>query len=125
MRTILLLLASNLFMTVAWYGHLKFREVALWKVIAVSWLIALPEYILQVPANRIGSHTFSPFQLKMIQEIITLVVFMGFAVAYLGQSLRWNQLVACLFILAAVYFAWLPGAREPKPAAAAVEKAPS
>ena len=125
MRTILLLLASNVFMTIAWYGHLRHKEVALWKAIAVSWLIALPEYLLQVPANRYGSHTFSPFQLKMIQEIITLIVFMAFAVAYLGQTIRWNHLVSCLFILGAVYFAWLPGA-APKPAPApAVEKAPS
>ena len=124
MRTILLLLASNLFMTVAWYGHLRHKDVALWKVILVSWLIALPEYALQVPANRIGHGTFTAFQLKIIQEIVTLVVFCGFAVAYLGEPIRWNYLVSFALILGAVYFAFLPGAQPAKSApAAAVEKA--
>ena len=72
MWTILLLIGSNIFMTFAWYGHLKFREVPLWKVIVVSWGIAFFEYCLQVPANRIGAKTFSPDQLKVIQEVITL-----------------------------------------------------
>ena len=72
MWTILLLIGSNIFMTFAWYGHLKYKEVALWKVILISWGIAFFEYCLQVPANRIGSRTFSPDQLKVIQEVITL-----------------------------------------------------
>jgi uncharacterized protein (DUF486 family) len=71
---VVLLIGSNIFMTFAWYGHLKFKEVALWKVILVSWLIALLEYCLQVPANRMGSRTYSPDQLKVIQEVITLSV---------------------------------------------------
>ena len=109
MKTILLLLASNLFMTAAWYGHLRFREVALWKVVLVSWLIAFFEYCLQVPANRWGYGQFSAFQLKVIQEIITLVVFVGFALVYLNEPPAWNHLVAFALILAAVYFAFLPG----------------
>jgi uncharacterized protein (DUF486 family) len=108
-RTILLLLASNLFMTAAWYGHLRFREVALWKVVLVSWGIAFFEYCLQVPANRLGYGEFSAFQLKIIQEVITLVVFVGFAVLWLGERVRWNYGVAFALILAAVYFAFLPG----------------
>ena len=77
MWTILLLIGSNIFMTFAWYGHLKFREVPLWKVILVSWCIAFFEYCLQVPANRIGAKTFSPDQLKVIQEVITLTWFLA------------------------------------------------
>ncbi|HYQ31077.1 MAG TPA: DMT family protein [Polyangiaceae bacterium] len=110
MRTIFLLLGSNLFMTAAWYGHLKYRGVALWKVILISWGIAFFEYCLQVPANRWGYGQFSAFQLKIIQEVITLVVFMGFATLWLGERLRWNYGVALALILAAVYFAFLPGA---------------
>src|ERR1700733_3474273 len=90
MRTILLLIGSNVFMIAAWYGHLKFKDTALWKVIFISWLIAFFEYCLQVPANRIGYGEFSAGQLKIIQEVITLVVFAVFSVLYLGQSLRWN-----------------------------------
>ena len=111
MRTILLLLGSNLFMTAAWYGHLKYRGVALWKVILISWGIAFFEYCLQVPANRLGYGQFSAFQLKIIQEVITLVVFLGFATLWLGERLRWNYGVALALILAAVYFAFLPGVR--------------
>ena len=110
MRTILLLIGSNLFMTAAWYGHLKYRNVPLWKVILVSWGIAFFEYCLQVPANRLGYGEFSAFQLKIIQEVITLVVFLGFATFWLGERLRWNYGVAMALILAAVYFAFLPGA---------------
>ena len=110
MRTIFLLLGSNLFMTAAWYGHLKYRGVALWKVILISWGIAFFEYCLQVPANRLGYGQFSAFQLKIIQEVITLVVFLGFATLWLGERLRWNYGVAMALILAAVYFAFLPGA---------------
>ncbi|MEI9940582.1 MAG: DMT family protein [Pseudomonadota bacterium] len=109
MRTILLLIGSNLFMTAAWYGHLKYRGVALWKVILISWGIAFFEYCLQVPANRLGYGEFSAFQLKIIQEVITLVVFLGFATFWLGERLRWNYGVALALILAAVYFAFLPG----------------
>ena len=109
MRTILLLIGSNLFMTAAWYGHLKYRGVALWKVILISWGIAFFEYCLQVPANRLGYGEFSAFQLKIIQEVITLVVFLGFATLWLGERVRWNYGVALALILAAVYFAFLPG----------------
>jgi len=108
-RTILLLIASNLFMTAAWYGHLRFRGVALWKVVLVSWGIAFFEYCLQVPANRFGYGEFTAFQLKIIQEVITLVVFVVFAVLWLGERVRWNYGVAFALILAAVYFAFLPG----------------
>jgi len=96
-------------MTAAWYGHLRFRGVALWKVVLVSWGIAFFEYCLQVPANRLGYGEFSAFQLKIIQEVITLVVFVGFAVLWLGERVRWNYGVAFALILAAVYFAFLPG----------------
>ncbi|HYP97901.1 MAG TPA: DMT family protein [Polyangiaceae bacterium] len=109
MRTILLLIGSNLFMTAAWYGHLKYRGVALWKVILISWGIAFFEYCLQVPANRLGYGQFTAFQLKIIQEVITLVVFIGFATLWLGERVRWNYGVALALILAAVYFAFLPG----------------
>ena len=78
-------------MTFAWYGHLKYKTSAIWIVIATSWLIALPEYIFQVPANRYGSNIYSPAQLKTIQEIISLVVFSIFSVLYLGESIRWNH----------------------------------
>jgi uncharacterized protein (DUF486 family) len=91
-------------MTIAWYGHLKFKSAALWQVILVSWLIALVEYCFQVPANRLGHGIFTAAQLKIIQEVITLVVFAVFSVVYLGESLRWNYLVAFLCILAAVFF---------------------
>ncbi|GAA4425377.1 DMT family protein [Pontibacter saemangeumensis] len=104
MRTVLLLLISNVFMTFAWYGHLRFKEVSLWKVILVSWLIAFFEYCFQVPANRIGHGQFSAFQLKTKQEVITLVVFIGFSVLYLREELKWNYLVGFLLILAAVFF---------------------
>ncbi len=104
MKTILLLTLSNVFMTIAWYGHLKFKEVALWKVILISWLIAFVEYCFQVPANRIGSETYSAFELKTIQEVITLVVFTIFAVFYLGEGMKWNYLVGFLFLIAAVFF---------------------
>lgn len=104
MRTILLLLISNIFMTFAWYGHLRFKEVSLWKVILVSWLIAFFEYCFQVPANRIGYGQFTAFQLKTIQEVITLTVFIGFSVLYLREDLRWNYIVGFLLILAAVFF---------------------
>jgi len=96
-------------MTAAWYGHLKYRSVALWKVVLISWGIAFFEYCLQVPANRWGYGQFSAFQLKIIQEVITLLVFLGFATLWLGERVRWNYGVALVLILAAVYFAFLPG----------------
>ena len=104
MQSVLLLLVSNIFMTFAWYGHLRYKEVALWKVILVSWLIAFFEYCFQVPANRIGHGQFSAFQLKTIQEVITLVVFIGFSVFYLREELKWNYIVGFVLILAAVFF---------------------
>ena len=105
---ILLLVGSNLFMTVAWYGHLKFKSAPIWKVIFISWGIALCEYILQVPANRWGSSVYTATQLKIMQEVITLVVFCGFAVLYLGEKVRWNHAAAFLCILGAVAFTFLP-----------------
>ena len=107
MATVLLLVASNIFMTAAWYGHLKYKNVDLWKVILVSWLIALPEYCLQVPANRLGHATWTAFQLKIMQEVITLIVFVGFAMVWLGENPRWNHFVSFALILAAVWFAFM------------------
>ena len=104
MTTIVLLTLSNIFMTFAWYGHLKFKESPLFKVILISWLIAFFEYCLQVPANRIGSMSFSTAQLKVIQEVITLVVFCVFSVLYLKEDLKWNTLVGFLFMIGAVFF---------------------
>lgn len=92
MRTILLLTLSNVFMTFAWYGHLKFKASPLWIAILASWGIAFFEYCLQVPANRIGYGTFTGSELKIIQEIITLVVFIVFSVFYLKEPLKWNYL---------------------------------
>lgn len=107
MPTVLLLIASNVFMTVAWYGHLKYRSAPLLTAIVVSWLIAFGEYCLQVPANRSGYGRFSAYQLKIMQEAITLIVFSVFAYFYLGEGLRWNQAVAFLLLLGAVAFAFL------------------
>lgn len=104
MWTIGLLLISNIFMTFAWYGHLKFREFPLWQVILVSWGIALFEYCFQVPANRIGYGTFNAAQLKTIQEVITLVVFCVFSVCYLREAIKWNYLVGFACMVAAVFF---------------------
>ena len=105
---ILLLTCSNVFMTFAWYGHLKFKSKPLLAVILVSWGIAFFEYIFQVPANRWGSNVYSPAQLKIIQEIITLSVFVVFAMLYLHERIRWNYIAAFVCILAAVAFAFLP-----------------
>jgi hypothetical protein len=104
MLTALLLTISNVFMTFAWYGHLRYKNSALWLVILVSWLIAFLEYCFQVPANRIGHGQFSAAQLKILQEVITLVVFAVFSVAYLREELRWNYIVGFALILAAVVF---------------------
>jgi uncharacterized protein len=104
MRTILLLTCSNIFMTIAWYGHLKYRSEPLLKVIVVSWLIAFLEYCFQVPANRIGSYEFTVAQLKTIQEVITLAVFTVFSVVYFHQELKWNYFVGFALIVGAVFF---------------------
>lgn len=104
MRTILLLTASNVFMTFAWYGHLRYRDKPLLIVILVSWGIALFEYCLQVPANRLGYGQFTAAQLKTIQEIITLVVFALFSIFFLRESFKWNYLVGFACIMAAAFF---------------------
>ncbi len=104
MKTIILLTISNIFMTFAWYGHLKYRTSPLWIAILASWMIAFLEYCFQVPANRIGYGRFNGAQLKTIQEVITLIVFMVFSVLYLKEELRWNYLVGFGLIMAAVYF---------------------
>ena len=104
MRTIGLLLVSNVFMTIAWYGHLRFKNSPLWLAILASWGIAFVEYCFQVPANRLGHGQFSAAQLKTIQEVITLVVFAGFSVVYLKEPLRWNYLVAFALLVAAAFF---------------------
>ncbi len=96
--TVGLLIASNLFMTIAWYGHLKFKAVPLYLVILISWGIAFFEYLLQVPANRIGYGYFSAAQLKTIQEVISLSVFVLFSWAYLGEKLTWNVVLGFAFI---------------------------
>ncbi|PWL80424.1 hypothetical protein DBY21_02065 [Candidatus Gastranaerophilales bacterium] len=101
---ILLLTISNVFMTFAWYGHLKFKSAPLLLVIIISWGIAFFEYCFQVPANRIGHEFFSAAQLKTLQEVITLVVFSVFSVLYLKEDFRWNYLVGFLFIILAVFF---------------------
>ena len=106
MKTVLLLIASNIFMTFAWYGHLKYKDAALWKVILISWSIAFFEYVLQVPANRWGHGTFSAAQLKIMQEVITLLVFGVFSVLYLKEQLKMNHLISFLFLMGAVYFAF-------------------
>src|SRR6204780_1527434 len=103
MTTILLLTLSNIFMTFAWYGHLKYRQVPLFKVIVISWLIAFLEYCFQVPANRIGSYEFTAVQLKKIQEKISLTGFLVFAALYLGEKLKWNYLVGFGLIVSAVF----------------------
>ena len=112
MRTIGLLLISNCFMTYAWYGHLKKSTVdtPLLKLILISWGIAFFEYVFMVPANnRFGKmEGFSPFQLKTMQEIISLTVFCVFALVFLKEQFRWNYLVAFAFIIAAAYFMFLP-----------------
>jgi len=104
MITIILLLISNVFMTFAWYGHLKFKSQPLFLVILVSWLIAFLEYCFQVPANRIGHGQFSAAQLKTIQEIISLSVFSVFSVLYLGEEIKWNYIVGFVLIVAAAFF---------------------
>ena len=101
---ILLLFASNLFMTVAWYGHLKFKTAPLWVVVLVSWGIAFFEYWLAVPANRIGHKVYSAAELKTMQEVITLVVFVGFSFLYLREPLTLNHAVGFVLIAAGAFF---------------------
>jgi uncharacterized protein (DUF486 family) len=113
MLTIFLLTISNVFMTFAWYGHLKHKNAPLYLAILVSWLIAFFEYCFQVPANRWGSTQFTPVQLKVIQEIITLLVFSLFAVTYLDQKLGWNHLGACLLIVGAVFLVRIDTQNKP------------
>ena len=104
LKTVVLLIISNVFMTLAWYGHLKYKSKPLVLMILASWSIALLEYIFQVPANRIGSQRFTVTQLKIMQECITLVVFTVIAYLLFGQSMRWNHVVSYLLIVGAVYF---------------------
>ena len=105
LRTIFLLICSNIFMTIAWYGHLKNTSLPLWKAIVISWGIAFFEYCLMVPANRAGFLSGATgFQLKMIQEVITLIIFSVFAVLYLKEPFHWKYLVSFAFLLGAVYF---------------------
>ncbi len=103
---VFLLCASNVFMTFAWYGQLRFPSAPLWAVIPICWGIALFEYCLAVPANRIGHTVYSAAQLKTMQEVITLAVFAVFSVTYLHEALRWNHLVAFGFLVLAAYFAF-------------------
>jgi len=103
---IVLLFCSNVFMTFAWYGQLKFPNAVLWQVVLVSWGIAFFEYCLAVPANRIGHQVYSAAQLKTMQEIITLLVFGVFSVTYLGESLRWNHMASFMFLCGAAYFSF-------------------
>ncbi len=123
LKFLILLTISNLFMTVAWYGHLKHKGRPLLAAIVVSWLIAFAEYCFQVPANRIGSERFSLTQLKVTQECITLVVFLGYAWLAFREPPRWNTIAAMGLIVAAVYLTFLD--RTPRPAAPAPAVAPS
>ncbi|HPF08520.1 MAG: DMT family protein [Candidatus Cloacimonetes bacterium] len=104
MKTIILLSISNVFMTFAWYGHLKYKSSPLFKVVIISWMIAFFEYCFQVPANRIGYGLYNAYELKTIQEVITLVVFSAFSVLYLKEDLRWNYIVGFILIVCAVFF---------------------
>ena len=105
MHTILLLTVSNIFMTIAWYGHLKNTEIPIWKAILISWCVAFFEYCFMVPANRFGYiDGMNGFQLKITQEVITLIVFTVFALVYLKEPFHWKYLVSFLFIVGAVYF---------------------
>ncbi|MCS6316984.1 MAG: DMT family protein [Nitrospira sp.] len=103
MHTILLLTISNIFMTFAWYGHLKYKESPLWIAILARWGIAFVEYCFQVPANRIGHYEFTAAQLKTIQEVITLIVFCVFSVFYLKEELKWNYLAGFALMIGAVF----------------------
>lgn len=102
--TVLLLIGSNVFMTTAWYWHLRFREVPLWQVVLISWGLAFFEYWMAVPANRYGSYVYSAAQLKTIQEVITLTVFAVFSIVYLHQGITWNQVIGFALIAAGAFF---------------------
>jgi uncharacterized protein len=107
LQTVLLLFASNTFMTCAWYGHLKYLENRpLWLVIIIAWGIAFFEYVFQVPANRIGFRVLDGYQLKILQEIITLIVFVVFAKFVLGETMRWNHMVSFALLGGAAWFAF-------------------
>ena len=107
MRTIAMLIVSNVFMTTAWYWHLKETNIPLWKAILISWGIAFFEYCLTVPANRLGYTTgWNGFQLKIVQEVITVVIFTAFAVFYLKEQFEFRYIISFLFLLGAVYFAF-------------------
>lgn len=109
LTVVLMLVASNVFMTFAWYGHLKFKQVPLLLVILVSWLIALPEYFLAVPANRMGSAVYSTAQLKGIQEVLTLGIFAVFSILFLGERLTINHLIGFALIAAGAFFLFRGG----------------
>src|ERR1044072_7558097 len=106
MKTIVLLTISNIFMTFAWYGHLKYRNKPLVIAIFASWLVALFEYVFQGPANRIGAQPFCQTQVKIMQECITLVVFTVIAYLVFGQALKWNNLLSYVLVVGAVYFSF-------------------
>jgi len=107
MKTLALLVVSNCFMTVAWYWHLRDTNIPLWKAVLISWGIAFFEYCLTVPANRIGFTTgWNGFQLKIVQEVITVIIFSFFAVLYLKEPFEWRYLISFIFLLGAVYFAF-------------------
>jgi len=109
LATLVLLTVSNIFMTFAWYGHLRYKQTALWAAILVSWLIALVEYCFQVPANRLGHNAgISAAKLKTIQEIVTLTVFGVFAVVYLKEPFRWNYLIGFALIAGGALFVFAP-----------------
>jgi uncharacterized protein len=101
---IVLLIGSNVFMTTAWYWHLRYKEVPLWQVILISWGLAFVEYCLAVPANRYGSNVYSAAQLKTIQEVVTLTVFGVFSVVYLQQTITWNQVIGFALIAGGAFF---------------------
>jgi uncharacterized protein (DUF486 family) len=101
---IVLLIGSNVFMTTAWYWHLRYKEVPLWQVVLISWGLAFVEYCLAVPANRYGSNVYSPAQLKTIQEVVTLTVFVVFSVVYLQQAITWNQIIGFALIAGGAFF---------------------
>jgi uncharacterized protein (DUF486 family) len=116
--TLILLTISNIFMTFAWYGHLKYKTTALWAAIIISWLIAFVEYCFQVPANRIGhNYGISTAQLKTVQEVITLTVFCGFSIWFLKEPLKWNYLIGFLLICFGALFVFAPWqhANSPSP----------
>ncbi|MCS6852104.1 MAG: DMT family protein [Gemmataceae bacterium] len=123
MRTVILLLLSNTFMTVAWYGHLKHRDAPIVLTVLVSWLIALPEYALQVPANRLGYGQFTAAQLKIIQEIISISVFVVFSMLYLGEMPSWRSGLAFLLIVGAV--ALVVADKSPRPSMGADAPSPT